>query len=429
MIDLFEYQKNAIKAWINNNYIGIFEMATGTGKTYTALGCLEEIIKTKQNIICVISVPYKHLCSQWARSTNTYDNRWNIFIANSSISNWKNNLNNLLTTLTDNQKFLPIILTTHDTLMSEDFNKIIENKINTHTYMLIADEMHGLGSEQRRKSLTETFKYRLGLSATPSRWYDEEGTDVLYTFFDKEVFNFDLSKALSTENPLTQETFLCPYYYKPSFVSLNEEELELYIALTLKIVFYLNKQTDKKVINKDDLEKLLIKRANIIKNANNKIPELFKILDSLKKLDHAIIYCSPEQIDIVGNILYQLKIKCNRFTMRESTVPSKKYNGLSERDLILKRFADGEYNILIAMKCLDEGVDVPSASTGILLSSCGNPREYIQRIGRLIRRYQGKKNANIYDIIVKPNIYFYPKEIRSYETRIFLKELTSITFP
>jgi len=100
-----------------------------------------------------------------------------------------------------------------------------------------------------------------------------------------------------------------------------------------------------------------------------------------------------------------------------------KHEGLSERDFLLKAFGEGNYQALIAMKCLDEGVDVPPARTAILMASSGNPREHIQRIGRTIRRYPGKNEATIYDIIVLPPFGDVPPELKEIERRIIRKEL------
>ncbi len=172
------------------------------------------------------------------------------------------------------------------------------------------------------------------------------------------------------------------------------------------------------------LEQLLFARANIIKNAQAKYEELENILDILPSpIKWTLIYCSPQQIETVMKSLKDRGIFSHRFTMEEGTTSSKNFKGLSEREYLLEEFSKGKYQILVAMRCLDEGVDVPPARTAILLSSSGNPREYIQRIGRVIRRSQDKREATIYDIVVFPNLTVLSPEIRRIEKKIIEKEL------
>jgi len=113
----------------------------------------------------------------------------------------------------------------------------------------------------------------------------------------------------------------------------------------------------------------------------------------------------------------------HRFTNAEGVTPERQYGGVSERDFLLARFADGTYRCLVAMKCLDEGVDVPAAKMAVIMASSGNPREYIQRIGRVLRRAEGKTEAVVFDIIVVPNRAVLPPILRAAEEKILGKEL------
>ena len=137
----------------------------------------------------------------------------------------------------------------------------------------------------------------------------------------------------------------------------------------------------------------------------------------------AIIYCSPKQIDPVMRIVNDFDLFAHRFTMEEGVVPMPDSGGLSERDYILTKFTDGYYKILVAMKCLDEGIDIPAAREAVLMCSSGNPREYIQRIGRILRRCEGKDQADLHDIIVVPSLSDLPPELRKVERSVFRKEL------
>lgn len=420
-INLWDYQKEAIQKWINNDQKGIFEMATGTGKTFTALGCAQEMLNIYKKLFIVIACPSQHLVKQWQTQIDRFGLKYdNCIIADSSNRGWKDQLADSLIDLDLGYKNHIIVLTTHRSFSSPDFKLILESNKNNLDFLLIADEVHGLGAELTIESLSELYNLRLGLSATPERWFDSSGTELIKNYFKGTVYQFNLSKAINERNPATGETYLTPYRYKPLFVSLNEKELEDYIDYSKKLAlhYYDNEKKDK------SYDKLLFKRSKIIKNASSKYKVLERILKEIKtEIDGTIIYCSPEQINRVMELINEEKIKSHRFTMNEGTTTKKSLKGISEREDILKKFANGNYKVLVAMKCLDEGVDVPPARIGILMASSGNPREYIQRIGRLIRKYPNKKEAIIYDIIVKPSLERLPGKLREIEEKIFQKEL------
>jgi superfamily II DNA or RNA helicase len=203
---------------------------------------------------------------------------------------------------------------------------------------------------------------------------------------------------------------------------LSGEELEDYIRKTRSIARSLSRAKDEQE-REELLERLLFKRADIIKDAEAKYAALEGILDEVTPLKWTIVYCSPQQIDTVMDMMNQRRIFAHRFTANEGTKPEDQYGGLSEREFLLQTFADEQYQALVAMKCLDEGVDVPPARTAILMASSGNPREYIQRIGRIIRRYPDKYEATIYDIVVIPAWDTLSPGLASAEKAIFKKEL------
>lgn len=398
-IKLFEHQEKAIESWIQNGKKGIFEMATGTGKTFTALGCLQNVLENEKKMVVVIACPYDHLVKQWMDEIDVFGFTLDQIVADSTNPKWKDELANYMFDIKNGVKDNLIILTTHVTFASNVFVEIL--KISDKKLLLIADEVHGLGAPQRQKGLIEDYDYRLGLSATPTRWFDEEGTEILLEYFGGTVFEFSLKDAINKINPANGLTYLTPYDYKPSFVELDDFELEEYEILTQKIT-----NLYRMAKNDNEKEKLLsllsIKRQNIIKNANGKYLEFEKILDSIGDFKHCLIYCLPEQMENVQKILNKRQIIHHKFTLHEGTRRNKKYGGISEREFLLKKFADGTYDTLVAIKCLDEGVDVPPARIAIILASSGNPREYIQRVGRVLRRYSGKEKSIVYDILVLP---------------------------
>jgi len=423
-IKLFHQQEEAINLWVSKGMKGILEMATGTGKTYTALGCLKKAYERNDKLLVIITCPYQHLIQQWKREIDEFGIDYDdIIIAESSNYIWKKSLIDKILEMQIGYKKKIIILTTHRTFASKNFVNIINQNKSDIEILLIADEVHGLGAKKSMEGLIPVYKFRIGLSATPKRWFDNMGTKKILDYFGDVIFEFPLEKAINTLNPLTNETYLTPYRYIPKFLSLTTEEIEDYYIKTKSIIKLIN-NTNNEIDKLEQLENLLYIRANIIKNAINKYKVLEEILDELgSSIEWTIIYCSPQQIERVKKIISSRHITLHGFTMKESVIPEKKYGNISERDYILKKFAECKYKVLVAIKCLDEGVNIPQARNAILLASSGNPREYIQRIGRIIRRYPQKKEAVIYDLIVTPAFDIIPPELREIEKKIFKKEM------
>ena len=412
-IKLRDYQNEAIDNWFDNDCCGLFEMATGTGKTFTALSCFKKLEESKDKLLTVIACPQSHLIDQWIKDVEIFFDG-EIIVASGKNSNWKDDLKKLRKKFYYGHIDKAVIMTTHASLSSEFFIKII-NKFNVEK-LLIVDEVHGIGSSKQKKALDKCYDYRIGLSATPKRWFDEEGTAVIEDFFKGTVFEFDIKRALTEVNPDTNETYLAPYYYYPVIIDLTEEEYDEYSNYSMKIAQILASK-----LNKKDKEKELTKYNNlrqmIINNAENKYYEFDKILKENEGIDKLIVFCSPQQIDDVQKILTENNVipQC-RFTQEVSAKKSRK-KGISERDEILQLFADGSYKALVAIKCLDEGVDVPVAETAIIMSSTSNPREHVQRRGRILRRAPGKHHAVIYDILV------FPEEPTGVSSRVMRNEI------
>jgi len=235
-IELFEYQQKAISNWIDNNFNGLFEMATGTGKTFTALGGLNHIIENQKKCFTCIAVPYGHLITQWKKEIETFGIECDeIIVADQTNKKWRDQLSNLLDDLSLGYVNSVILLTTHTTFSSANMKKILEDSKKNYISLLIADEVHGLGAKEFRKGLIDFYDYRLGLSATPKRFYDDKGTQILYDYFGGTVYEFLLKDAITKINPLTGKTYLTPYVYKPYFINLSEEEIGRYAMVTENI--------------------------------------------------------------------------------------------------------------------------------------------------------------------------------------------------
>lgn len=415
---LFEHQVDAVNNWIAQGMIGLFEMATGTGKTFAALECLDRVSSVNERLATIVTVPFIHLVEQWKNEIDKFGICYDrIVVADSSNPSWRRQLADSLNDLVLGYKRNVIILTTHRTFSSLTFTTLIR-RLNSPKFrlFLIADEVHGLGAEKTAEGLIAQYDMRLGLSATPRRWFDDRGTQRIFDYFGKVVFDFSHNDAI-------RHGILVPYRYIPRFVSLDDEELDAYLEKTRAIVKRLSRAKDDEERDKIT-EMLLFIRANIIKNAKAKYAKLDEILKEIgTPIAWTIVYCSPQQIDTVMTIVNRPVVVPHRFTMEEGTTPEAKYQNLSERGFILQKFAQSAYSVLVAMKCLDQGVDIPPARTAILMASSGNPGEHIQRIGRIIRKYPSKTEAAIYDILVVPSLDRMPSDLREAETRIFEREL------
>jgi len=413
-IVLREYQREAIDNWKASGYCGIFEMATGTGKTITSLSCADDLFRQHQRLALIISVPYIHLVEQWEKELNKF--AFFSVLCSSEHGDWQNSLN--LKVQDFNLGFRKILccITTHQTAASESFQELI-SKIKLEPKLGIYDEVHGLGAPFLRKALADSIKYRIGLSATPQRWYDENGTQVLMSYFKRVCFTFPLEKAIGE--------FLVPYDYLPHQVELSSDEFYEYIELTKTISRFFardQKKSKEDISNNPYLQSLLRARTNLITNASNKNSVLREILGSEikqykemgKDLSHVLFYCPVGDHRRILNLVSEFKIKAHEFVA---------YINSEERQRILNSFAQGELQALVAMKCLDEGVDVPATKSAFILASTTNPRQFIQRRGRILRKSGGKEKAFIHDLVVIPPLNEDYRKNLEYKKSILAREM------
>lgn len=402
-ITLRDYQQEAVNNWRYNGRRGLFEMATGTGKTYTAIGAMDQLLAEQENpLVVVIAVPNTHLALQWEDDLKDWHYEDEVLRAFGSVNRtWKSDMGTLLDDVRIGIQDLAILLTTHDTLAKDHFRE--EIKELTCDRLLIADEVHGVGSEEQQKGLLDEYNYRIGLSATPERYFDDEGTELLMNYFNGTVYELPLGEAIPE--------YLTPYEYHPYFVEMTPYEYEEYEELTSNIGWMAASDE----IDDETVQQLTMDRADLIKKAQNKYEKLHEILDEIGDPDHLLVYTNDEQIDQVQGIMDENALIHHRFTQEEDT---------SERPEILDEFDKGHFDALVAMKCLDEGVDVPSTREAILMSSTGNPKQFIQRRGRVLRHHEGKDKAVIHDIIVVPTLSDdLNEDVKELEQKILLKEL------
>jgi superfamily II DNA or RNA helicase len=400
-LQLREYQLEAIDAWFDHNCRGLLEMATGTGKTITSLAATVRLFEREKRLAVVISVPYQHLVDQWYEETKAFG--YQAILAYKSKQLWIEDLNHQILDFNAGYRSFISVITTHTTFASPDFQQSIA-RIEGSALML-ADEAHHLGAERSRTAYPHHIPYRLALSATPDRWFDDVGTAALRSYFGETVFAFPLEKAIGVS--------LTPYYYYPHLVPLTDDEMEQYEELTEKIAKLINREDD---IGQEQLKFLLIKRANLLNKAEGKIKVLDRLIDEQKHISHTLFYCAPGQIDDVLRLVGLDKdILAHRFTAEENT---------SERQQLLSSFAKGDLEALVAMKCLDEGVDVPSTHMAFFLASSSNPREFIQRRGRVLRKSPGKEFSILHDLIaVPPSLGMLDLAAQNVERSIVKREL------
>lgn len=378
-----KYQQNAIQRLKNNNWQGILEMATGTGKTITSLLAATEYKKINGRLFLVIYAPFTHLVEQWKSECEKFGFEY-ITLCYESKTSWLDELEQEIRNFNIGILNVHVVITTYKTAATQHFNALI-NKVAHHS-VLIADECHYIGSRAFRKIEFQNFAAKIGLSATPDRWWDETGTTFLKGIFEKVVYQYSLEDAIKAEK-------LTPYEYFPHVISLTESEIESYKKLTLQIIRLYSSDDDDK---EKKIEQLNRRRSLILAKANGKIQLLLSLLKKrdVGNIQHTLVYCAEKQVSIITKALSDIGLRVHKF---DSTVSNK------NRKKILKSFEKGTIQVLVAIKCLDEGVDVPSTRCAYFLASTSNPREFVQRRGRILRTAKGKTLAEIHDFIVFPD--------------------------
>ena len=420
-------QIDAYNAWIGNGKKGMFAMATGSGKTVTALNCIRKQYKENGYYKAIIVVPTQALAIQWEHEAKSF-NFQNI-VSTHSDKDWKDVLSRYITrSILDSTKSI-ILITTYATFNRNDIQSFLKKVRGAETFIYVADEAHNIGSQNSLKHLPEMINWRIGLSATPERIYDDLGTEKLYEFFDskppKYTYRYTMKQAI-------EEGILCHYDYYPIFIELTSSEMEEYERISDQLRKYIDADTGKYKLN---AERLLLKRKRIIHKAENKKIAISDLLEELKqkqKLDYTFVFV-PEgyEPDYSINDSYNIDQDDIHITpeyaqmFKEHGYSYHKYiSGLDDAPSILQNFADGDIQILLSMKCLDEGVDIPRAEHAIFCSSTGNPRQFVQRRGRVLRKCKGKEKARIWDLIVTPpNIL---DESNKIERNLFFNEVKRI---
>lgn len=463
---LREYQNDAIQKWQENGNRGIFEMATGTGKTFTAIGCIDKLRREHKKLFVVIAVPYTNLVDQWEDELK----KWFIPSIKLDEGNWTKILRREISAINKSEESqLTVAICTHAKFSTDNLIKNIE-KCTTKT-LLIVDEAHHVGAgntledvekliadkkdltQGARRGLSDEYDFRLALSATIVRYFDDEGTDYLRNYFSgtqtdsngeplSTVMKFDLKRAIdecsnckeSKKNCSCGEFkgYLCGYHYHPYFIELTATEFDEYKRLTYEAIRYLN---SKNPAVKARGQNIIIQRSRIIRDASQKIPIFIEIMKSFSKIKHLLVFYSERQYREIDKILENSSetLGYSRPVFKRITHDSPKDK--RKRKKYLRDFAKEDYDMILANRVLDEGMDVPEAKSCIILASTGNPTQFIQRRGRVLRQFDDvyldgtrKIHANIYDILVRPNLEgFDDPEAHKLEIGMIKSQLARIT--
>ncbi|MDB9305288.1 MULTISPECIES: DNA phosphorothioation system restriction enzyme [Cyanophyceae] len=399
-LQLRPYQRQAITSWFANNGRGTLKMATGSGKTITALAIACELYQQINLQVLLVICPYRHLVTQWARECEKFNLQ--PILAFENLRTWQSQLSTQLYNLrSGSQNFLTVI-TTNSTLISDGFQSQL--KYFPPKTLIIGDEAHNLGAPKLEENLPRRVGLRLALSATPERYFDDYGTQSLFDYFGSVLQpEFNLKDAIA-------QGALVHYLYYPILVELTETESMAYLKLTKKIgrsLLYRERENSQggNFEDNEDLKPLLMQRARLIGTAENKLTALRELMTTRRESTHTLFYCSDgsqetgqrsslRQLKAVAKILgVDLGYRVSTYTAHTS---------LKERETLRRQFESGELQGLVAIRCLDEGVDIPAIQTAVILSSSGNPRQFIQRRGRVLRPHIGKERATIFDMIVLP---------------------------
>lgn len=419
-----DYQKLAFENWKKNGQKGLFAMATGTGKTITSLNCLLEIYKRNGYYKALILVPTITLVNQWEKECWKF-NFCNIIKVNSKNPEWHSKIELLQMSGKYSKANDPtqnfIIISTYASYARENIFSIL-NGFERTKVLFIADEAHNMGSPSILKRLgTINYLRRIGLSATPERQFDEDTNKKLFRFFgaeEKFTFEYSMEEAI-------QKGVLCRYYYYPHIVKLTEEEMANYIELSEKISMYFNYNSGEFDKKDEILMGLLLARKRIIHKAANKLDAFKKIIEERYAqkghLKYSLIYVpegnkpdyfpetdlydKTEQVADDAESDHLIDIYTEAVMSIDKYITVRKFvSGQKDRDEILADFAKGKLQVLTSMKCLDEGVDVPRSELAVFCASTGNPRQFIQRRGRVLRTHPDKYMAEIHDLVVAPEV-------------------------
>ena len=390
--ELREYQRDAIRAWQAQGYMGILAMATGTGKTLTAIDAVKRVRDKIPGAAVVITVPYQNLAVQWMDALR--EQGIEVIGVFDSYEAWYEQVKNLfMAAQYSDAVVMPCLVCVNASFKEERFQELLTLLANARqrNHLLVVDECHHFNAPEHLKKLPDLFTLRLGLSATP---YDQFDDHHLEQYFGPIAYEFPLSRAI-------REGFLTRYRYHLLFCELDDDETAAYEELTLKIVKIAGSEERMSPETLAKVQPFLLQRARVVGAARDKLLKLRLHLERIGRTPYTLFYCGDgkveedgeqlRQIERVSELLHQLHWRSSRITASES---------LKTRELLLDHLRTKSIDAVVSIKVLDEGIDVPACQSAYLLASQSSDRQGIQRRGRVLRRSKGKEIADLYDFLV-----------------------------
>jgi superfamily II DNA or RNA helicase len=389
----FAHQGAAVEAIEASGFRGVAAMATGSGKTITAMLAAHRLYMREHRLLIVISAPYLPLISQWCNEVSEFGlEPLNLGLVAGADARSAEVARVGRRIRMSHEDVAEALVITHKTLCDKGFQNAL-SRVDVPV-LLIADEVHNLGAEGFISSPPQSIPFRIGLSATPQRQYDPEGTDALFAYFGPTVFTFSLEEAIGV--------CLVPYEYFVQPVNLTDDEVDAWMQLTERIIKVLRKNDGQLADDNPILQMLLQRRRLVLESAEAKLEALSRLLDEQDResLSYTLIYATdkdPEQLNRVNDLLRQKRIRFHQLTAEET----------SSRDLtrrVVEAFERRDLQVLTAKRVLDEGVNIPQISKAYVLASTTVERQWVQRRGRLLRKCNaiGKQFSIIYDFLVVP---------------------------
>lgn len=399
------HQLEALRKWSENGYNGILELATGAGKTITSIYAAVKTLEANEGMALIVAVPYQDLADQWCEELRLFN--IHALRCYGSRTEWEPVLQAYLARNRGDQQEMLAIVVVNKTLKTAHFQSYAA-QFDLSRLFFIGDECHHHNSKAFVGKLLPGARFRIGLSATPFHYLDEEANERLRQVYDRPVYQYTLADAV-------HDKVLTPYEYTPIPIELTEREAQDYVDLSEQIGrLAVASSRDREGASAQRLKALLMRRARLVGAAANKMPALEELLSKQKVEPYSLFYCGDGRtlVDLdeedearghgedtseikqryaVAQMLLQKGVRVSPFTSDENRW---------QRREILRQFKEGETEAMVAIRCLDEGIDVPACRTAYLLASSRNPRQFIQRRGRILRRAEGKDRARIFDFVV-----------------------------
>ena len=398
---LRDYQQECVNDWFKASCRGTFALATGTGKTVIALTAArrfaEEHAQNGESTLVLVVVPTKDLAGQWQRNARSFG--FPTTICNSDATGWPNKLKTAISGLQGSDPGVWCTIVTADTMAGNRWEPLSADiEALDGNLLVVGDEMHSLGTRRRLDCLPTRAGPsvgRIGLSATPRRHNDEVGTEELLEYFGDVLACIDISEAIRLGA-------LTPYIYNPVIVRLGHDEQEEFDRLSREI----GKAWQSSAGDNEKFYRVagrhLRERSSLQSHAEEKTQQGLELVKAGRSRGYQILYTGEGAHPLTGTVqidhfvaeFRKAGMSANRYDYRTSA---------NQRRMNLDMFRSGDLDVLVAMKCLDEGIDIPEARRGVILASTQNPRQFVQRRGRLLRIAPGKERAELVDVLCLPS--------------------------